>query len=149
MLALGHVHESLLSEVILLLVSSVEINAALHDGDELIWRVVLGIPKDGIIWGSTLLWNLTLSSETEVKDGELAASDHGSGDLGEETSHPIVSAVVTSDSMNHLDGVHQGGKNFLDGLRSTILKGLNEFVKSLEILDIVLGLIELLGDSEV
>jgi hypothetical protein len=43
---LGHVHESLLGELVLLLVSSVEINAALHHWDEFLWWVVFTIPKN-------------------------------------------------------------------------------------------------------
>jgi hypothetical protein len=149
LLTLGHVHESLLGEVILLLVSRIEINAALHDRNELIWWILFNSPEDMIIKRRTLLWWLTFASVLEVKDGLLARPDHGRGDLAEEASHPIVGTVVTGNGVDHLDGVHQSGKDFLDGLRGSIVERLNEFVQSLEILDIVLGFIELLSDSEV
>jgi hypothetical protein len=149
LLTLGHIHESLLGELVLLEVSSIEVNAGSHDRDELIGRVVLRVPKDGVILRGTLLWHFTLSGETEVEDGVLARSDHGRGDLGKETSHSVVGAVVTSDGVDHLDGVHQSGKDFFNTFRSTILERLDEFVKSLKILDVVLGLVELLGDSEI
>lgn len=146
---LGHVHESLLGELVLFLVSMVQINAALHERNELIGRIVGSLPKDCVILRSTLLRHLTLASELEVKNGVLARLDHGGGDLAEESGHPVVGAVVPSDGVDHLDGVHKSGKNFLDGLRSSMVKRLNEFVEGLEILDIVLGFIELLGDPKI
>jgi hypothetical protein len=39
LLAFWHVHESLLGELVLLKVSSIEVNAALKHWDELIWRI--------------------------------------------------------------------------------------------------------------
>jgi hypothetical protein len=147
--ALGHVHESFLGELVLLLIGSIQINAALHNWNEFIWWIVFDSPKDMIIKRWALLWWLTFASVLEVKDGLLARPDHGRGDLAEEASHPIVGTVVTGNGMDHLDGVHESGKNFLDGLRCSVIKRLNEFVQSLEILDVVLGFIELLSDSEV
>jgi hypothetical protein len=149
LLASGHVHESLLGELVLFLVSSIQINARLHERNELTWRIVGSLPKNCVILRSTFLGLLSLAGEFEVENGVLARLDHGGGNLAEETSHPVVGAVVTSDGVNHLDGVHKGGKNFLDALRSSVIKRLNEFVESLEILDIVLGFIELFGDSEI
>jgi len=83
LLTLGHVHESLLGEVILLLVSCIKINAALHDRNEFIWWILFNSPEDMIIKRRTLLWWLTLASVLEVKDGLLARLDHGRGDLAE------------------------------------------------------------------
>ena len=50
--------------------------------------------------------------------------------------------------MNHLDAVHQSWKGLLDGFWSAVIEWLNELLKGLEILDIVLGFVESLGDSE-
>jgi hypothetical protein len=103
---LGHVHESLFGELVLLLISSTKINAALHNRDEFIWWIIFSIPKNGIIWRVTLLdWN-SLPGEFEIQNSKLAASNHGSGNLGEESGHPVVGAVVTSNGVDHLDGVH-------------------------------------------
>jgi hypothetical protein len=44
LLTLGHLHESLLGLVVLLLVSVVEVDAALKHGDELIWWVEIELP---------------------------------------------------------------------------------------------------------
>lgn len=149
LLASGHVHESLLGELVLFLVSSIQVNARLHERNEFTWRIISSLPKHCVILRSTFLGGLTLAGELEVENGVLARFDHRGGDLAEETGHPVVGAVVTSDGVNHLDGVHKSGKNFLDALRSSVIKRLNEFVESLKILDIILGFIELFGDSEI
>ena len=68
--------------------------------------------------------------------------------LNKETSHSFVGVVVSSNGVDHLDAVHQSWKDFFNGLRVSRLKWLNEFFKSLEILDIIFSLIESLGDSK-
>lgn len=50
--------------------------------------------------------------------------------------------------MNHLDTIHERWQGFLNGLWCSIVKRLNEFLKSLKIFDIVFGFVESFGDSE-
>lgn len=96
----------------------------------------------------TLLWILTLSDLTEVEDVGSAVLDHLVGDLHKQTSHALVGVVVSSDSVDHLDTVHEGWKGLFDGLWSAIVEWFDEFLKSLKILDVVLSLIESFSDSE-
>jgi hypothetical protein len=113
LLTLGHVHQTLLGEVVLMLVGFVQLNAGVQDGDEVIWRVVLVLPEL-IIRDVALLWDLALAGELEVHDRLLTSLDHAGGDLGQETGHLLICVVVASDSVDHLDRVHQCRKDILD-----------------------------------
>lgn len=147
MLTLWHVHETLLGELVLLNISNLKLNAALEHWNELIWWILLMIPKD-IIGHWALLVGLTSSDSSEVKNVVLALNDHLVGDLDKESSHSLVGVVVSGDGMNHLDTVHQSWKGILDSLRVSIVEWLDEFLKSLEILDVVFGLVKSFSDSE-
>jgi len=50
--------------------------------------------------------------------------------------------------VDHLNTVHESGKGILDGVRGSFIEGLNELLKSGEILDVILGLVESFGDSQ-
>jgi len=50
--------------------------------------------------------------------------------------------------VDHLDGVHQGGKSLGDGIRVSVVKWVNELLKGLEILHVVLGFVQSLGHAE-
>jgi len=152
--------ETLLGEFVLLNVGLVEVKAGLEDFNELIWWVLFVVPQDGVVdWASLLALSLLSSGEltnwghtkleaTEVDDVETAVSDHLVGDLDEETSHALISVVVTGDGVDHLDGVHKGRESVLDALGSTIVKGFDEFLKGLEVLDVVFGLVESLSNAQ-
>jgi len=74
--------------------------------------------------------------------------DHLVGDLHKETGHSLVGVVVSSDSVDHLDTVHESWKGVLDSLGVSVIEWLDEFLKSLEILDVIFGLVESFSDSE-
>jgi hypothetical protein len=116
LLAFWHVHESLLGELVLLKVSSIEVNAALKHWDELIWRIELIVPKNVIGLRSSFLTIFTVSDSNEVQDVELAVSDHLVGDFDKKTGHSLVGVVVSGDGVDHLDAVHQSWEDFLDAL---------------------------------
>jgi len=115
LLGLGHVLEALLGEVVLVDVSSVEVEAGLQDFDQLISGVLVVIPQNGVVNGAGLLalgllgsgelanWGLTVLNAAEVDDVEAAVSDHLVGDLDEKAGHTLVSVVVASDRVDHLD----------------------------------------------
>jgi len=152
--------ETLLGEFVLLNVGLVEVKAGLEDFNELIWWVLFVVPQDGVVdWASLLALSLLSSGEltnwghtkfeaAEVDDVETAVSDHLVGDLDEETSHALISVVVTGDGVDHLDGIHKGRESVLDALGSTIVKGFDEFLKGLEVLDVVFGLVESLSNAQ-
>jgi hypothetical protein len=160
LLCLGHVLKSFLGKFVLLHVGFMEVEAGLEDLDELIWGVLVVVPQDGIVNGASFLTlgllgssELTDGSHTkldaaEVDDTEAAVGDHLVGDLDEEAGHTFVGVVVTGDGVDHLDGVHKSGKGILDALRGAVVKGLDELLKGLEVLDVVLGLVKSLGDAQ-
>ena len=148
LLTLWHVHKSLFGELVLLQVGSVEVNAALKHWDELLWWILLVVPKDIIGWWSILLAVVTSLESHEVEDVVLAVSDHLVGDLDEKTSHSLVGVVVSGDGVDHLDTVHQGWKGLFDGVWGAVLEWIDELLKGLEILNVVLSLVEVLSDSE-
>lgn len=151
LLGLGHVLQALSGKLVLLLVSVVKLKAAVEHSNELSTWVLLTIPK-GII--SKLLTLLEVDSLAgldllEVQDVLLTVLDHLIGDLDEEASHAFISVIVTSDGMDHLDTVHQGRQGLLDGNWITIIKRLDELLKSLQVLNIILGFVKSLGNSQV
>ena len=147
LLTLWHVHETLLGELVLLYISNLKLNAALEHWDELIWWILLVIPKH-IIGHWTLLDVLTSSDSSEVEDVVFALDDHLVGDLDEETGHSLVGVVVSGDGVDHLDTVHESWEGVLDGLWVSIVEWLNEFLKGLKILDVIFGLVESFSDSK-
>ena len=114
LLALRHVHKALLGDLVLLLVSLVEFEAALKDGDELLRWVLIMVPQDVIVDDPLASLVGALSDSSEVKDVVLAVVDHLLGDLNEEAGHAVVSVVVSRDGVDHLDTVHESGKGVLD-----------------------------------
>ena len=83
-----------------------------------------------------------------VKNVVLAVHDHLVGDLDKKSGHSLVSVVVSSNSVDHLDGVHQNGEGLDDGQWVSIVKRLDVALEGQEVLNVVLGLVQLLGDSE-
>jgi hypothetical protein len=65
------------------------------------------VPKNVISWHWTLLWIFTLSELAKVEDVCLAVLNHLVGDLYEQTSHALIGVVVSCNSVDHLDTVHQ------------------------------------------
>jgi hypothetical protein len=148
LLSFWHVHESLFSELILLKVSLVKLDAALKDFNELITWIFVVIPEDVITGWSTFLSSLTILDSSGVEDGELAVGDHMVGDLGKKAGHSLVGVVVSGDGVDHLDAVHQSWESLLDGLWSSFVKRFDEFFECLEVLHVVLGLVQSFGNSE-
>ena len=89
---------------------------------------------------------MNLSDSLVIEDVVLAVVDHLVGDLHEESSHGVVGVVVTSDGVDHLDGVHQCWESILNCLRGAFIQWLNELFKSSKILNVVLGFIELFSN---
>jgi hypothetical protein len=118
------------------------------------------IPKKSIIdWGSLFSWGnvwagklakrcLAQSKTAKVDNVVLAVGNHLIGNLDEKTSHSLVGVVVASDGVDHLYWVHEGRKSFLDCLRGAFVEGLDEFLKSLKVFDIVFGFVESLSDTK-
>jgi len=148
LLSFWHVHESLFGELVLLEISLIKLNAALENFNELLTWVFIVIPKDIIALWCTFLSSFTHLDSSEVKDGELAVGDHLVGNLSEETGHSLICVVISSDSVDHLDTVHQSWKSFLNGFWISIIKWLNELLKSLKILNVILGFVQSLSNSK-
>jgi hypothetical protein len=106
------------------------------------------IPKSIIWWLLALLGDLTQASVSVAQDVLSAVLDHLVSDLDKETSHTLVGVVISGDSMNHLDTIHESWKGLLDGLWCSIIKGLNELLKGLEILDVIFSFVESFSNSE-
>jgi hypothetical protein len=81
-----------------------------------------------------------------VSDLHLAVDDHLVCDGAEKTSHALSRVVVASDGVDHFDGIHQSRQSLLDALWVADIEGLEVFLKSLQILDIVLSLGQALSD---
>lgn len=77
-----------------------------------------------------------------------AIRDHLIGNLDEETSHSLIGVVVSGDGLDHLDTVHESWEGLFDVFGSSIVEWLNESLKSLQVLDVVFGLVECLCDSK-
>ena len=152
--SLRHAFKTLLGELILRKVSLMELQALVKDSDQFVSGYNVLIPKDAIITslrcGLLGLGGGRFSSRTlfEIQNVVLAVGDHLVGDLHEETGHTFVSVVVSGDSVDHLNGVHQNGEGLNNGQWSSIVERLDVSFESEEVLDVVLGLIELLGNSE-
>lgn len=91
---------------------------------------------------------MSQSDASEVNNVVFTVGNHLVGNLDEKSSHSLVCVVVSSDGVNHLDGVHKGGKSVLDRLGCAFIKWLNELFKSLEVLNVVFGFVEGLSDTE-
>jgi len=149
LLSLGHLLEAQLGLLVLLLVSIVEVDAALEHWDELFWRVLLVVPKSlGVLLLLALLCDLSSSELSEVEDHVLAAGDHLVGDLDEQVGHTLVGVVVTGNGVDHLNRVHQCGEGLCDGVGVTVVQRVDELFKSLQVLHVVLGLVQGFGNSE-
>lgn len=106
------------------------------------------VPQDIIIHDLLAGLFSALTDSAEVQDVVLAIIDHLLSDFNEQTGHTVVSVIVSGDGMNHLNAVHQGRKGVLDGVGGSLIEGLDELLKSGQVLNIVLGLIKGLSDSE-
>jgi hypothetical protein len=102
---LRHAHKSLFGDLVLLLVSLVEIKAALKNWDELLRREFFMFPEDVIRLYLTLLDSDrdALPDLLVVQNVELTIGDHLVSDFDEEISHSVISVIVPGDGMNHLD----------------------------------------------
>jgi hypothetical protein len=151
LLSLGHVFEALLSELVLGLVGFVEGLTLLHYFNQFLMGNNFSLPEDGIVQTrtSTLLGlGLSSTSSLKVEDVNFTVVDHLVGDLDKEASHAFISVVVASDGVDHLDGVHKDGESLANGVWVTIVEGLDEAFKSLEVLNVVLSLVKVLSYSE-
>jgi hypothetical protein len=148
LLALRHIHETFLGELVLLQVRFVEIDASLKNWNELFWWVGIVVPK-GIIRGQIAsLWILTFTNQTKVQNVGSAVLDHLIRDLYKQAGHSLIGIIVPSNRVDHLDTVHKSWKRLLDCLWRSIVQWLDEFLKGLEVLDIVLSLVKGFSDSE-
>ena len=143
-----HILEPLLGELILLLISNVEINAALENWNEILWWNDIFLPEDIITLRSASLAGLSSLQSLEVEDVPSAPGDHFSGDLDEEASHSLVGVVVSCDCLDHLDTVHESWEGLFDVLWSSIVEWLNESLKGLKILNVILSFIECFSNSK-
>ena len=148
MFTFWHVHESLFGELVLLEISLVKLDAALKNLNELIAWIKIVVPKNIVTLWCAFLAGLSLSDSSEVEDGELAIGDHLVGDLSEQAGHSLVGVIVSGDGVDHLDTVHQSWESLFDGIWISIIKWLNEFLESLEILNVILGFVQSLGYSK-
>ena len=126
----------------------VKLKAALKHWDKLLGWVIVVVPEYIIVDDLLSSRGSAFPDPFEVEDIVLAVVNHLLGDLYEEASHTVVSVVVPGDGMDHLDAVHECGECVLDGVGSTFIEGLNELLKSGQILDVVLSLVECLSYSE-
>jgi len=151
LLGFGHVLQALSSEFVLSHVGLMEFEAAVEDSNELSTRVLLTVPEGVISELGTLLDDNCLAGLelAEVQDVLLAVVDHLVGDLDKQTSHTLISVIVSSDSVNHLDTVHQGRQRLLDGHWVTFVKRFNELLKSLQVLNIIFGFVKSFSNSKV
>lgn len=147
MLALWHVHQSLLGKLVLFNIRLAEINAALKHWDELIWWISFMIPEDIIVlWSTFLAFSSFVSSE--VKNVIFAVVDHLVGNLDKKTGHSFVGVVVSGDGMNHFDTVHQGWKSLFNAFGVAIIEWFNELFEGLKIFHVVFGFIKCLSNSK-
>jgi len=142
LLAFWHVHEPLLGNLVLVEVSLVELDAAFENWDEFLRWILLMVPQNIVTEWLTLLACLSSPNSSEVQDVVLTVGNHLIGDLNEQTSHSLVGVVVSGDSMDHLDTVHQCWKSFHNDLWSALGQWLDELLESLEVFHIVFGLVE-------
>lgn len=145
---LWHVHETLLGDLVLFLVGLVELEAGLENWDQLFRWIVIVVPQDIVVDDFLARVDSAFSDSLEIENVLLAVVDHLLGDLDEQASHAIVSVIVPGDGMDHLDAVHQGRECVLDRIRGSLIEGLDELLESRKILNIVLGLVESLSDTE-
>lgn len=106
------------------------------------------IPEGIICWQIASLWLQAFADQAKVQDIGSAVLDHLISDLDEKTSHALIGIVVPSNGVDHLDAVHECWQSLFDRLWSSIVKWLDELLKSLKILDIVLSLVESLSNSQ-
>ena len=92
--------------------------------------------------------SLPFSDFLIVDDVVLAVVDHLVRDLNEQPGHSVVGVIVSSDSVNHLDAIHQGGQGILYGLGGAFVKWLDELLEGRQVLDVILGFIQCLRDSQ-
>ena len=156
--SLGHGLKALLCELVLLDVGLLEVLAALKHSNKLVMRVEVLLPEAMVIEvdgdllvrvgeGAHAVGDfLTTLDLHEVDDVELAVRDHLVGDLHKESGHALSGVVVASDGVDHLDRVHKSRKGLLNGLWAGSVEGLEVFLERLEVLDVILGLRELLSD---
>jgi len=124
--------------------------ALLHHFNKLIMGNDIGFPEDGVVQsGAAFLRFRGFTGDTlETEDVDLAVDDHLVGDLNEKAGHAFVGVVISSDGVDHFDGVHEDGEGLTDAVRCSIVKRLNEALKSLEVLHVILGLVKVLGNTE-
>ena len=79
----------------------------------------------------------------------LALGDHLVGDFAEEDGHALGIAVVSRDCQHHFDIVHQAWQRFDNLLRVAVVEWLCVLFEGGKVLDVVLGLVERIGDAVV
>lgn len=106
------------------------------------------VPENVIILRLAFFSSFSSLDSSEVENGELAILDQLISNLDEQTSHPLIGVVVTSDGVDHLDAIHQSWQSFLDALGVSFVKRLYEFLECLQVLYIVFGFVESLSNSQ-
>jgi hypothetical protein len=124
-----------------------KINAALEHWDELIWWISFMIPKDIVVlWSSFLTFTSLISSE--VENVVFAVVDHLVSDLYKEPGHSFIGVVVSGNGVDHLDTVHESWKSLFNSFGISIIEWLDELLKSLKVLNVILGFVESLSNSK-
>ena len=111
-----------------MLVSFVQLNTALKHRDKLIWWIFIMIPENIISWDNTRSDCLPFADFQEENDIVLAVVDHLIGDLAEQFCHAVISIVITSDGVDHLDAVHQTREGLFDCVWISIVQRFDEFL---------------------
>ena len=154
LLGLRHMLESLLSELVLVHISLMQFEARSEHRDQLIMGDLPMVPKDGIIQATgvllpaRLLRHIRRNALLEREDVCLAVDDHLVGDLNEEAGHALVSVVVSGDGVDHLDTVHEHGQGLFDSDWIAIVQRFDETLQRLQVLNIILGFVQVFGDSQ-
>jgi hypothetical protein len=86
------------------------------------------IPEDIISWDNTSSDCLTFADFQEENDIVLAVVDHLVCNLAKQFSHTVISIIITSNSVNHLDAIHQTWKSLFDRIWISIIQRFDELL---------------------
>lgn len=102
----------------------------------------------GVSFPDTLLEGLSAHplAGFAVVDAVVAVVDHLVGDFDEQLGHSGRTLVVAGDGVDHFNGVHEGGKGLNDLLGGASLERLDKLLEGDQVLDVVFGLVEFLGE---
>ena len=106
------------------------------------------IPKNIVTCWCTFFGSDSLPDSSEVENVVLTVGDHLVSNFGKKSGHSLISVIISGDSMDHLDTVHQGWESFFDGVWISFIEWFNELFKSLEILNVILSFVQCFSNSK-